>query len=347
VLRILIVKTSSLGDVVHALPVVDDVLRARPGAVIDWVVEESFADVPGLHRGIRRVIPVAIRRWRRSLWAGETRGEIGRFDAGLRAERYDLVVDLQGLAKSAILARRAHGVHVGYDRASAREPVAALAYERRFHVPRALHAIERNRRLAAAAIGFTLSGPPTVRLSVAPSAARPSDPYAVLLHATSAGPKLWPEASWIALGGAIRHAGLRVVLPWGSDAERGRSERIAAGVAGTGATGNACGGDTASASAGDETGTSPALVPPRLPLVALASVIAGAELVVGVDTGLVHLAAALRVPVVAIFADSDPGSTGATSFGAPVANVGQRGSAPSVDEVLAECGPLLAASPRC
>lgn len=320
--RILIVKTSSLGDVVHALPVVDDVLAQRPGSEIDWVAEEAFADLPRLHPGVRRTLPVAIRRWRRSAWVAGTRGEIQRFTTALRAERYDCVLDLQGLLKSAWIALRARGTRCGLDWASAREPLASLAYQRRFRVARDRHAIDRNRELAAAALGYALPGPPRVALRLPAPAGRPAGPYVVCLHATSAERKLWPEPAWRELLAALGRAGLHALLPWGAPPEHARALRIAAGF-------------------------ERATVLPRTPLPALASLLAGAEVVVGVDTGLAHLAAAVGAPVIGIYAASDPVRVGVRGFGAEAVNLGGIGHPPEVEDVVAEVSRVLAGRPRC
>ncbi|HQP68292.1 MAG TPA: lipopolysaccharide heptosyltransferase I, partial [Quisquiliibacterium sp.] len=129
-MRLLIVKTSSMGDVIHALPVVTDLVRAVPQVRVDWVVEEGFADLPRLHAAVGEVIPVAVRRWRRTLLQARTWREIGAARARLRAARYDLVLDLQGLVKSAWVARWAGAPIAGFDRSCVREPLAAFAYRR-------------------------------------------------------------------------------------------------------------------------------------------------------------------------------------------------------------------------
>ena len=184
--RILFVKTSSLGDVVHHCPAVSDAARQVPGATIDWVVEEAFAGVAAMHRSVRRVIPVALRRWRGSLWRAATWREFGALRRALGAERYDFVIDSQGLLKSALLARFAHGERHGLDKDSAREPLAARLYGRRHAVPRALHAVERNRRLTAAALGYPLQGACDYGLSVeGETPPGTPGPYAVLLTMTS------------------------------------------------------------------------------------------------------------------------------------------------------------------
>ncbi|MGH8739132.1 MAG: lipopolysaccharide heptosyltransferase I, partial [Burkholderiales bacterium] len=272
--RILFVKTSSLGDVVHHCPAVSDAAREMPGATIDWVVEEAFAEVAAMHRSVRRVIPVALRRWRASLWRPAAWREFGAFRRALGAERYDFVIDSQGLLKSALLARLAHGERHGLDRQSAREPLAARLYDRRHAVPRSLHAIERNRRLSAAALGYALQGACDYGLAAAGEAPpAPRGPYAVLLTMTSRADKLWPEERWAELARALAARGVRAVLPWGSAPERVRGERLASMVEG-------------------------AQVPARMDLARLARLMRGARGVVGVDTGLTHLAAALGLPAV-------------------------------------------------
>jgi heptosyltransferase-1 len=308
-MKILFVKTSSLGDVVHHCPAVSDAARAYPDAQIDWVVEESFAAVAALHRAVRRVIPVALRRWRRSLWRPSTWAEIGAFRRALRAEVYDKVIDTQGLLKSALIARLARGERHGYDAQSAREPFAAHWYDSRHAVSRALHAVERNRLLSAAALGsapadgcdYGLAAPREAPLSIA------SD-YAVLLSMTSRADKLWAEANWIELARALAARGLAAVLPWGSEPERARCERIARGI-------------------------EAARVPRRLSIRELAAVLRGARAVVGVDTGLAHLAVALGVPTVALYSATDPGLTGLYGA-APLRNLGGIGRPPSVAEAL-------------
>jgi heptosyltransferase-1 len=307
--RILFVKTSSLGDVVHQCPAVTDAARI-PEASIDWVVEDAFAGVARMHANVARVIPVAVRRWRTALWRPAVWSEIAAFRRSLEAERYDAVIDTQGLLKSAFITRLSRGTRHGMDGASAREPLAARFYDRTHYVARGLHAVERNRRLTAAALG--IHPQPSVdyglRRGAAPDGKLPAS-YSVLLTMTSRADKLWPEARWVELGRALA---LPVVLPWGSTEERSRAERIGQGIG-------------------------QAIVPARMTLEALAQVLGHARNVVGLDSGLTHLAAALGVPAVAIFCGSDPALTGL--YGAPrAANVGAPGRAPQVFEVLQVLG---------
>jgi heptosyltransferase-1 len=299
---ILFVKTSSLGDVVHNLPAVSDVARALPGAAIDWVVEEPFAGIAAMHPAVRRVIPVAVRRWRSGLWKRAVWSEMREWRRGLRGERYDAVIDTQSLLKSALISASALGRRHGLDRASAREMLAPFFYDVCHAVPRAMHAVERNRLLAAKALGYSLSDSPEYGLRM-PAAAKSS--YAVLLTMTSRADKLWPDQRWVELARGLR---MPAMLPWGSEAERSRAQRIAAEAGAT-------------------------AIPRRLGIDELASLFAGAAAVVGLDTGLTHFAAALGVPTVGIYCGSDPALTGI--HGARrAANVGAAGRPPEVAEVL-------------
>lgn len=311
-MRILIVKTSSLGDVIHNLPVVSDIHRHLPNASVDWCVEENFAAIPRLHPGVDRIVPVAVRRWRKHPFQAATWREIGAFRRALRAERYDLVLDTQGLLKSALIARRASGPLAGYAADSVREPLAARLYDRHFHVGRELHAVTRNRQLAAAALGYAADGLPDYGIKVAAGGfdGLPATPYVVFLTATSRDDKLWPEANWLALGKGLQARGLRAVLPGGSARELARAARLAAGIPG-------------------------ALAAPPLSIPQLAALLAGARAAVGVDTGLTHLAVALDVPTVALYTATDPGLTGVLGAGFH-RNLGGKACIPPPSAVLAE-----------
>ena len=309
-MRILLVKTSSLGDVIHNLPVVSDLRRIFPHAQIDWCVEESFADIPRLHPAVQEVIPVAVRRWRKNLTRLATWQEIGDLRRRLGKTPYDFILDTQGLLKSALIARQAHGKHCGYAAEAAREPVAARFYDNTFVIPRNVHAVERNRWLAAAAFDYPVDLPLDYGI-VSPDIDLPwlaAGRYAVLLTATSRDDKLWDEASWIELGRALINRGLSPVLPSGSAVERQRVERIAAAVDG-------------------------AIVAPPLTLRELAALIGRSALAIGVDTGLAHLAAALRIPTIALYMTTDPALTGVLGTGF-FRNLGQPGRPPLTSEVL-------------
>ncbi|CAG0948159.1 heptosyltransferase I [Rhodocyclaceae bacterium] len=308
---ILLVKTSSLGDVVHNLPVASDIRARFPGARIDWVVEEAFADIPRLHPGVRRVIPVAVRRWRRNLLAAATWGELREYRTAVRSERYDLVLDTQGLIKSALLARQVPGRRAGYAAEAAREPLAARFYDDTYAIPGNLHAVERNRRLAAAALGYEPNLPLDYGIAAEPLAAAwlPAAPYCVLLTASSRADKLWPEAGWLQLAAALNARGLACVLPGGSAEERERAARLAGGMA-------------------------QAVAAPPMGIAELARLLAGARLVVGVDTGLSHIAAALGRLTFCLFAGSHPELTGVHA-GDTAINLGGAGAAPTASQVVA------------
>jgi len=285
--RVLIIKTSSLGDVVHTLPALTDAAHAIPGIRFDWVVEEGFAEIPSWHPAVDEVIPVAIRRWRKHLWQTIRSGEWKAFKQRVRARKYDLVIDAQGLVKSAWLTRLVKAPVAGLDRYSAREGWASRFYDRRLSVAVGQHAVERVRQLFALALAYDLPegignyGLDLDRLQLPPAA-----PYVVFLHGTTWATKHWPEAYWRELAERLGRRKLQVRLPWGNQAEKDRAERIAQGL-------NNC------------------QVLPKLNLAGVARVLAAAKACVAVDTGLGHLAAALDVPTISLFGPTNPGLTGA------------------------------------
>lgn len=311
-MRILIVKTSSLGDVIHNLPVVSDIRRHFPDAAVDWCVEENFAAIPRLHPGVVGIVPLAIRRWRKALFSAATWREIGAFRSALQAKAYDAVIDTQGLLKSAVVARRARGPLAGYAADSAREPVAARFYDRRFSVATDAHAVVRNRRLVAAALGYAVDDAPDYGIAAAPADFPwlPAQPYVVFLTATSRDDKLWPESHWLELGRQLNALGYAAVLPGGSAVERGRAARLAAAIPG-------------------------AVAAPPLSIPQLAALLAGSRAAVGVDTGLTHLAVALKIPTVALYTATDPGLTGVLGAGFH-RNLGGKAQVPAPAAVLAE-----------
>jgi heptosyltransferase-1 len=303
---VLVVKTSSLGDVVHQMPAMTDARRNRPNVRLVWVVEEAFAPLARLHRGVADVIPVATRRWRSQLLSSATWEEVGDFRMRLRDAGPEAVIDTQGLLRSALIARATPGKRHGYDWSSIREPLASLFYDVKHSVSRAQHAVVRNRALTGLSLGYTPDGAPDYGL-VRPPAAEGAR-YAVLLHGTSKAAKEWRESEWIGLGKWLHQQGLEVVLPWGSERERLRCQRLAGGIPGS-------------------------RILDRQPLDATAKVIANAALVVGVDTGLLHLAAAYGVPLLAVFLATDPGLTGPVG-GGPIVILGGKGAQPAFGEAI-------------
>ncbi|WP_397450236.1 lipopolysaccharide heptosyltransferase I [Pseudomonas sp. NA-150] len=287
-MRVLLIKTSSLGDVIHALPALTDAARAVPGIQFDWVVEEGIAEIPSWHPAVANVIPVAIRRWRKNLWQTLKNGEWRRLKQRLGSAEYDMVIDAQGLVKSAWLTRYVKAPIVGLDWASAREPLASKFYDRHCTVSPEQHAVDRSRQLFAQALGYAVPegmgdyGLDRSRLLDAPV----DKPFVLFLHGTTWATKHWPEFYWRQLAERMGARGIEVRLPWGSAAELARAERIAQGL-------------------------DNAVVLPKLNLAGVARQLAGASACVAVDTGLGHLAAALDVPTLSLFGPTNPVLTGA------------------------------------
>ncbi|MBS0320272.1 MAG: lipopolysaccharide heptosyltransferase I [Proteobacteria bacterium] len=319
----LVVRPSSLGDIVHALALAADVRAARPELALDWVAEDAFAALPTLCADVRTVIPVALRRWRSALAHGATWREFGAFRAALRHERYAAVLDLQEQLKGAMIARIARGPRHGLHAATIREPVATLLHDVHHKLPRDVHFITKARALAAAAFGYEVAGPPRWRWRLpAPPATLPARPFVVLISATSRASKLWPEPSWRALAQRFADADFDVLLLSGTPAEAERASRIAAGIPATTVLG-------------------------RTPLADLAALLARAEYVVGVDTGLTHLAAALGTLTVAVFTDTDATLAGVAIDGPHAVDVGGLGTVPSFAAVDDALGSLARRHPAC
>ena len=310
-----------MGDVIHNLPVVNDILQHIPNVQIDWVVEESFADIPTLHPAVQRVIPVAMRRWRKQLFSKATWQEIRAVKETLANSSYDAVIDTQGLLKSAWLAHYANGPLMGYDWQSIREPLASLFYGKRFTISYQQHAVTRNRTLAAMSLdypvpndapdyGIAKNDASGDRMDIGSQSTLIKGNYIIGLHGTSRDSKLWPVEQWAKLGQALNAQGFALALPWATPAELERAIAISGQV-------EYC------------------TVLPKLSIGAIAGVIAGAVSAVGVDTGLSHLAVALNIPTIAIYTDTNPELTGvmAGRF-APAINLGGIGQIPAADEVL-------------
>ncbi len=279
-MNVLVVKMSSMGDVIHTLPAITDAARAVPSIRFDWVVEQSFAEIPSLHPAVENVLPIELRRWRKRPL--HYRKELLRFREGLRLKSYDLVIDAQGLIKSAFVARQARGPISGFDRASAREGIASMVYGTTAAVNPSLHAIQRLRLLFARILGYP---EPASEVDYGLELPRPAeDDGILLLHGTTWQTKHWPEKFWRQLATMIEADGYRPLLPSGNAAEKARAERIAEGVN--------------------------AEMLDRCSISTLAARFAGCRGAVCVDTGLGHLAAALDIPVLALFGPTDPGLTG-------------------------------------
>ncbi len=320
---VLVVRPSSLGDVVYALALVSDLARNLPGLPVDWVAEDAFVDLVRLDPRIRRVVPLALRRWRHAPLAKATWRDMAAFRHALRQERYDAILNLQEQVKGAVVSWFAQGTRHGLDRANIREPIATLVDHVHHPVSRDLHIVDRCRGVAAAALGYSVDGPPRWRFEPPPTnSATPAGPYALAFHATSRTDKQWPEDQWRALVTHFARAGFVTLLPWGNAAEEARSRRIADGSEG-------------------------AVIPPRQSLPELATLARHAEIVVGVDTGLTHLAAALGTSTVAIFTATDPRLAGVACAGPHARDAGGNGLVPPLAEIVDVCAQLLRQAPRC
>lgn len=327
--RILLVKTSSLGDVIHNLPVLTDIHAHLPNAQIDWVVEESFADIPRMHPHVNQVFTIALRRWRKALVNAQTWSEIKRFKQLIAQQKYDIVIDTQGLLKSALITRFANGVTHGYDKQSIREPMASCFYDKTHAISYQQHAVTRNRTLAALSLGYA---PPSdtadYGIHAQASALQLPSSFVIALHASSRDSKRWPTEYWVKFGVNLglklklnhqktpKNPPLNMVLPWSNPAERARAEQIANSLEN-------------------------AVVLPKLSLIELASVISQAKAAIGVDTGLSHLAAALNIPTIAIYTDTNPTLTGLMGSRAQAINLGNIGATPSPDQVMESLKKML------
>jgi len=320
---VLVVRPSSLGDIVYALAVASDIRRARASMPIDWDCEPGYGPLLALCPDVRRVVTFGLRRWRRAPFTAATWRDVRAFGADLRRTRYAAILDLQEQLKGALIARIARGRSHGFDRASIREPLATLGDDVHHRVPRDLHFLTRCRRLAGAALGYRVADAPRWNLHPPATApAMPARPYVVLLHGTSRDEKLWPEAHWRTVIEMVERAGLVTVLAWGSEREHARSKRLADGFAHT-------------------------LVPPRLSLPEAAALLAKASVAIGLDTGFTHLAAALGTPTVAIFGATDRARHGVECTGPHAQDLGDIGSPPTPDAVIAVAGARLREAPRC
>jgi heptosyltransferase I len=320
---ILIVRPSSLGDIVYAMAVIADLAAHAPDLPIDWVAEEAFAPLVRLDPRIRHVIPLGLRRWRRAPLTPATWRDANVFRHALRLEQYVAIVDLQEQVKGAMISRLARGTRHGLDRANIREPIATWLHDVSHRIDRQQHFLDKCRALTAAAMGFRVQGPARWRfVPPAVADAMPSGRYAIAFHATSRHDKLWPENHWRALLAQLATAGITTLLPWGSADEKARSERLSMGAA-------------------------LAVVPPRQSLPQLAALIRNAEVVVGVDTGLTHLAAAMGTATVAVFTNTDPVLAGVARTGPHAIDVGGNGYVAALAEVMAAVGRQLQQTPRC
>ena len=341
-MKLLIIKTSSLGDVIHCLPIIHDIrahfANNQIDVQIDWVVEESFADIPRMHKGVNQVFTVAMRRWKMQLFSQNTWAEIGDFKKLIQQDKdglnlYDAIIDVQGLLKSALITRQAHGVKHGYDKDSIREPIASWFYDNTYNISYDQHAVTRNRALVAMSLGYEIpkNAPdyginPIIDASLSridtglqacTGVILSRGDYIIALHGTSRDSKLWPIENWLDLGRELAKQNLNLALPWASEAELTRAKQIASQLKNT-------------------------IVLPKLSIAQIANVISNAQAAIGVDTGLSHLAAALNIPTIGIYTDTNPALTGVMggAFKAAI-NLGNIAKTPSVNDVLKSLKQIL------
>lgn len=328
-MNLLIVRVSSLGDVVHTMPMLADILGHYPNANIDWVVEEAYTDLVRMNRGVRKVIPFALRRWRNSLLSATTRAEMRAFHQALRVDSYDFVFDPQGLLKTAVVMRMARlapgGKRVGL--ANATEGSGYEAISRIFHtmsvpVGSHTHAVLRARLLGAAALAYEIGSVADFNLRI-PDALQatsstwlPVEPYVVFFHGTARAAKQWAPPNWVQIAQCVAARGLPVLLPWGSQAEQQEAQQLAAQMKN-------------------------ARVLPRLSMMEAVTLAQRAALVIGVDTGLTHIAAAFNRPTIELYCDSPRWKTEG-NWSPRIINLGDKGAPPSVADVSAAIAVLLA-----
>lgn len=295
-MKVLIIKMSSLGDIIHTLPALTDAARALDNIQFDWVVETAFQDIPRWHPKVRRVIPIALRHWRKNIKRTLKTGEFKQFIQQLRAEEYDLIIDAQGLIKSAAVAFCARGQRVGLDKKSAREPLASLLYQQTISADKEQHAVEKVRELFAKALKYPRPAYPVdygIDISqLTTLISLPRRPYIMFLHGTTWATKHWPESYWCALAKKASQKGVQVLLTWGNELEKIRAQKIVAYCQAQRLT----------------------VIPymlPKLSLNEITYVIANAQATVAVDTGLGHIAAMMNVPTLSLYGPTFPAFTGA------------------------------------
>ncbi|MFJ2989749.1 lipopolysaccharide heptosyltransferase I [Collimonas sp. NPDC087041] len=320
-MNILIVRVSSLGDVVHNMPMVSDIRCHYPDANIDWVVEEGYTSLVRMNPEVRRIIPIALRRWRKSLLSAATRAEIANFRRQLKQDAYDVIFDTQGLLKTSVVMRMARlapgGQRIGLGNAtegSGYEPLSRLFHTKSVTVGLHTHAVLRARQVAAQALGYHVDGVADFNMHMPSMSAAdlppwmPDQPYAVFFHGTARAEKQWPASHWVQIAGLLAERGMLVLLPWGSEAEKRVAEQLASQM-------------------------SNARVLPRLPLMEAVLLAQRAALVIGVDTGLTHIAAAFNRPTIELYCDSPRWKTEG-NWSSQIINLGDIGKPPTVDEVL-------------
>lgn len=312
--KILIVRTSSLGDLVHILPAISDISQHVPDAQIDWIVEDSFTEIPGWHDAINQVIPVSHRKWRKNWWSKQTRQQRHALKQDLSSRKYDIILDMQGLMKSIWLVRQTNGLRHGLNLTSAREPLASFFYKIKHKVKFWQPAVTRQRLLASLALGYTYSGPPDYGLQKFINTAN-IQPYAVIMPSASRDDKLWAQSNWHLVFKHLQNLGLAIKVVSGNDIEIQRAKQLAQGF------------DNIE-------------IMPRMNLTNVAELIASSSIMIGLDSGITHLSAGLSRPTIAIYIASTPLRTPLQGV-AYTASLGERGNPPSAQTILAAINQAL------
>lgn len=315
-MRILLVKMSSMGDIIHNMPLIHDIKQHYPEAIIDWVVEESFVELARLNPLVNQVIPIAMRRWKKAIFSKVTWAQLSDFRKKLRQHHYDAILDTQGLIKSAVVTKLAKGVSYGQNANTSHEYPAHWLLNRTLEIPRNLHAITRNRLTGAKALNYVFDEQRT-DYDLRPAQQADDNLIAILpkncvmlFHSTARDSKHWPNNHWIKLGQFLESQAYTLALPWGSPLEKQRAESIAASM-------------------------SSAVVLPKLSIVQLAALMQKSIACVGLDTGLTHIAVALNVPTLAIFTDTFIWQAGTQPSAQGCAiTIGGKPSLPSVEEAI-------------
>jgi heptosyltransferase I len=317
--RVLVVRVTSMGDVVLTLPAITDMAANIPGLKIDWLVEKPFAPIAAMHPGVDTVIPVQWRKWRKSFHLANTRAAWKNFRAQVRLEPYDMVLDFQGqIAKSIILGKQARGPMVGFGWNGLREPLSSLFYTKKANISRSLHLVPRSRNLAAQLCGYALpTSAPDYGIQAPKADWLPGHaPFAVLIPGASRPEKLWPNHHWVEIGRRLKQLGFELAILWGSPGEQQMAQALAQECA--------------------------AKVPPFLTVAQAAGLLQSAHLVIGLDTGFTHLAVALNRPTVGIYCDFDPRLAGLMGRNY-TASIGGVATIPSLEQIQSALSDALRA----
>ena len=294
-MRILIVKMSALGDVVHALPVLNYLQKTVPGAEIDWVVEESFLPILSGNPALAHIHPVRFKAWRKQPFSDATRQEIFKLWSTLRNQSYDLVLDLQGNIKSGLVTRLTGcPQRIGFDRNAVRELPNIFCTTRQIPLrDQDQHITNRSLRLVSASLGLDYSGSEIhggIWTSTEDDAAAQTflkgldaDRFFLIHNGTTWKTKLWHEAGWIQLGQLLlqQFPKATVLLYWGNAEEQAVVERIATGI-----------------------GPQARLLP-KLSIKGFTALIKQVDLMLGGDTGPIHIAASVGTPTVSLYRATD------------------------------------------